>query len=138
LATFTNSFCTVCCGVSVACCSGTIPSTLTATIVSTDACSCLNGSYILTWNAGNAAWEYADTSGCSGMLIIKLECIVPPLTPPTCFQMKLSVQCSTGKFYFTQTPPSSCNCSPFSLSYPTHSGPVGGCCLGGFNVTITP
>lgn len=106
---------------------------LFATIVGDSTCSCMSGTYALTYK-GNGLWDLATTNvecpGVDSALSITLLCVSGT-------SWALTVLCGGGT-YLSGAAPDSATCDPFVLVWNTSAAPVGiTCCHDTIQVTIT-
>jgi hypothetical protein len=117
-------------GVSTACCpSNTVPNTLHLTITNVSNCSCMAGTYVLTYDSTNTAWLSNTFSLCGQTNQFSLTCNG---SDSNSWELQ-----TVNQLCFVVNPNhwTSTSCSPFQLTKNSQS--VSGCCSGTINITVT-
>jgi len=115
----------------VPCCPDALPTTLYATIVGTDDCTCLDGTYELTWNEGLSWVSETLPSGCTGDITVAITC------DEGSELFDLTIVCNEVPLATGATEPNTMACDPVDIQYLGLSFDTGGCCESTFNVFIS-
>jgi hypothetical protein len=123
---------TGCGGVTTACCPNSLPSTLHATVSNVSGCSCLAGTYALTYQ-GNSTWQSSTMTLCG-----TANAFLSFLCNPSLEVFEFIVTCSNNTFSALA---GSSNCSGVNFTFNNMTiqapGSLCGFCNGTINVTVT-